>query len=125
NLLFWSGMTLSQTNFEYPKTEKRDSSANYFGKTIQDPYKWLEDDMSDETKEWVKTQNKFTFSYLDKIELRAGIKDRLASLWDYEKVGSPFKEGGIDYFYKNNGLQNQYVLYRIIHGKEEVFLDPN
>ena len=111
--------------FDYPKTEKRDSSAVYFGQKVEDPYKWLEDDMSAETAEWVTEQNKFTFDYLDKISYRKKIKSRLSELWDYEKLSSPFIEGGVTYYYKNDGLQNQYVMYRKMDDKEEVFLDPN
>jgi prolyl oligopeptidase len=113
------------TQFRYPKTEKRDSSATYFGTKVEDPYKWLEDDMSEETAAWVKAQNEFTFEYLNKISYRAKIKERLSELWDYEKKGAPFVEGGRTFLYKNDGLQNQYVLCQIIDGKEEVFLDPN
>jgi prolyl oligopeptidase len=113
------------TQFRYPKTEKRDSSATYFGTKVEDPYKWLEDDMSEETAAWVKAQNEFTFEYLNKISYRAKIKERLSELWDYEKKGAPFVEGRRTFLYKNDGLQNQYVLCQIIDGKEEVFLDPN
>ena len=123
--VFFVCLSFGQGKFDYPKTEKRDSSATYFGTKVEDPYKWLEDDMSDETAEWVKAQNEFTFGYLDQIEMRDKIKKRLSELWDYEKVGAPFMEGGIKYYYKNDGLQNQYVLYREVEGKEEVFLDPN
>lgn len=124
SFLLLSG-SFAQGKFNYPKTEKRDSSDTYFGTKVQDPYRWLEDDMSKETADWVKAQNKFTFDYLSQIEMRDGIKKRLSELWDYEKIGSPFIEGGIKYYYKNDGLQNQYVLYREVNGKEEVFLDPN
>lgn len=110
---------------EYPKTEKRDSFSMYFGTKVEDPYRWLEDDLSAETAEWVKVQNKVTVDYLSKIESRDMIRQRLESIWNYEKVGAPFTEGGVSYFYKNDGVQNQYVLYRIKDGKEEVFLDPN
>ena len=111
---------------EYPETLKRDSSAKYFGTLVQDPYKWLEDDMSEETKDWVIRQNTFTFGYLEKITFREKLKDRLTKLWNYEKVGAPFKENGVTYFYKNDGLQNQYVLYsQDDNGVEKVFLDPN
>ena len=110
----------------YPETKKVDSVNVYFGDTIQDPYRWLEDDNSEETKAWVKAQNEVTFGYLDKIPFRKQIKERLEKLWNYEKISAPFKEGNYTYFYKNNGLQNQSVLYRKDkNGKEEVFLDPN
>jgi prolyl oligopeptidase len=109
----------------YPQTEKRDSFSTYFGTKIEDPYRWLEDDLSEETAEWVKAQNKVTFDYLSKIDSREMIRKRLEAIWNYEKVSAPFKEGGVKYFYKNDGVQNQYVIYRIKDGKEEVFLDPN
>ena len=110
----------------YPETKKTDTVDVYFGDSIQDPYRWLEDDNSEETKAWVKSQNEVTFSYLDKIPFRKQIKERLEKLWNYEKISAPFKEGDYTYFYKNDGLQNQSVLYRKDkNGKQEVFLDPN
>jgi prolyl oligopeptidase len=113
-------------NIEYPKTEKRDCTQTYFGTEVQDPYKWLEDDRSKETENWVKEQNKFTFDYLNNISYRDKLKSRLADLWDYEKVGAPFVEGDATYIYKNDGLQNQYVIYSKREGQDEkVFLDPN
>jgi prolyl oligopeptidase len=114
---------------EYAETKKVDTITNYFGVEVKDPYRWLEDDRSKETEDWVKAQNVSTFGYLDNIPYRNEIKERLENLWDYEKVGSPFKEGDYTYFYKNNGLQNQYVIYRFKTGESpdnaEVFLDPN
>lgn len=110
----------------YPTTKKVDTVDTYFGTEVQDPFRWLEDDRSPETEAWVKEQNAATFGYLDKIPFREDLKNRLEKLWNYEKVGSPFKEGDYTYFYKNNGLQNQYVVYRKKEsGEEEVFLDPN
>lgn len=110
----------------YPQTKKVDTTNVYFGETIADPYFWLEDDRSAETEAWVKAENEVTFGYLDKIPFRKQIKERLEKLWNYEKVSAPFKEGNYTYFYKNDGLQNQSVLYRKDEsGKEEVFLDPN
>lgn len=110
----------------YPATQKVDTVDTYFGTEVKDPYRWLEDDRSPETEAWVKQQNATTFGYLDKIPFREDLKSRLEKLWNYEKVGSPFKEGAYTYFYKNNGLQNQYVVYRKKgDGPEEVFLDPN
>ncbi|KAB7528571.1 prolyl oligopeptidase family serine peptidase [Flagellimonas olearia] len=110
----------------YPTTQKVDTVDTYFGTEVKDPYRWLEDDRSPETEAWVKQQNASTFGYLDKIPFREDLKNRLEKLWNYEKVGSPFKEGVYTYFYKNNGLQNQYVVYRKKgDGPEEVFLDPN
>lgn len=110
----------------YPETKKVDTVDTYFGNQVKDPYRWLEDDMSEETGNWVKGQNKITFGYLDSIPFRDDFKNRLEKLWNYEKLGSPFKEGDYTYFYKNDGLQNQYVVYRKKEGEEaEVFIDPN
>lgn len=110
----------------YPETKQVDTITNYFGTDVKDPYRWLEDDKSDETAAWVESQNKVTFGYLDKIPYREQLKNRLEKQWNYEKVSRPFKEGDYTYFYKNDGLQNQYVVYRK-KGDEaaEVFLDPN
>lgn len=114
-------------NLKYPNTKKVDSVDTYFGIKIQDPFRWLEDDRSPETENWVKEQNKTTFNYLDKIPFRKELKKRLEQLWNFEKLGSPFKEGDYIYFFKNDGLQNQNVLYRKKgdDGQAEVFLDPN
>ena len=113
----------------YPSTKKVDTITNYFGTQVKDPYRWLEDDMSQQTAQWVEKQNKTTFDYLEEIPFREALKQRLTSLWNYEKVGAPFKEGDYSYFYKNDGLQNQYVIYRYKTGQDpqgaEVFLDPN
>ncbi|MEM1258103.1 MAG: prolyl oligopeptidase family serine peptidase [Bacteroidota bacterium] len=110
----------------YPTTAKVDTVDTYFGTDVPDPFRWLEDDMSPETEAWVKEQNQVTFGYLDKIPFRSALKNRLEKLWNYEKLGSPFKEGDYAYFYKNDGLQNQYVVYRKKgDAEEEVFLDPN
>ncbi|WP_298893776.1 prolyl oligopeptidase family serine peptidase [uncultured Psychroserpens sp.] len=113
----------------YPETKKVDTVTNYFGTDVKDPYRWLEDDRSEETESWVKSQNEATYGYLDNIPYREELKDRLTKLWNYEKVGAPFKEGDYTYFYKNDGLQNQYVIYRHKTGADpstaSVFLDPN
>ncbi len=110
----------------YPETKKVDIADTYYGKKVPDPYRWLEDDRSADTKAWVDAENKVTQGYLSKIPYRTDIKKRLETLWNYEKYTAPFKEGDYTYFYKNNGLQNQYVLYRQKDGDgAEVFLDPN
>jgi prolyl oligopeptidase len=110
----------------YPPTKTVLQTDTYFGETVSDPYRWLEADTADDTKDWVKKQNEVTNQYLSKIPYRADIKKRLTELWNYEKYTAPFKAGEYTYFSKNNGLQNQYVLYRQKAGKEpEVFLDPN
>lgn len=116
----------SVTQLAYPSTNKDATVDTYFGTDVADPYRWLEDDRSDETEDWVKRQNKVTFDYLNKIPYRNALADRLEELWNYEKISSPFSEGGYTYFYKNDGLQNQSVVYRSKSGGEpEVFLDPN
>ena len=113
-------------NLKYPTTEKRVVIDSYFGTDIQDPYRWLEDDLSEETMDWVNNQNKTTFNYLNSIPFKRNIKKRLEQIWNYEKRTSPFNEGDYTYYYKNNGLQNQYVVYRKKDSEdEEVFLDPN
>lgn len=117
---------LSSQNISYPTTQKKPVKDNYFGKEVIDNYRWLENDLSEETAQWVSAQNKVTFSYLSKIPFRDKIKSRMEKLWNFERISAPFKEGNYTYFYKNNGLQNQSVLYRIDkNGKEEIFLDPN
>lgn len=113
-------------DLDYPNTKKIEFSDTYFDKEIKDPYRWLEDDLSAETESWVIEQNKITFGYLDRISFKRKIERKIEDLWDYEKYSSPFKEGDYIYFYKNDGLQNQSVLYRRKADEEtEVFLDPN
>ena len=113
----------------YPETTEIEHSDTYFGTEVKDPYRWLEDDRSPETESWVKTQNEVTGNYLDNIPYREELKERLSKLWNYEKVGAPFIEGDYTYFYKNDGLQNQYVIYRYKNEADpntaEIFLDPN
>ena len=119
---------IKQRNIEvnYPETTKTPVTDTYFGEEIVDNYRWLEDDRSTATETWVKAENEVTFDYLSKIPYREQIKERLTELWNYEKIGSPFTEGDYTYFYKNNGLQNQSVLFRKKGDAEaEVFLDPN
>ncbi len=117
-----------QTNFtgKYPDTKKGTQTDEYFGTKVSDPYRWLEDDRSEETKNWVVEENKVTSDYIARIPFRDAIKNRLTELWNYAKYTAPFKEGAYTYFYKNDGLQNQSVLYRQVGNAEpEVFLDPN
>ena len=112
--------------FNYPPTKEEVVEDDYFGTKVADPYRWLEDDKSAETAQWVKEQSQFTSDYLKAIPYLSTIKDQLSKLWNYEKAGAPFVEGDYTYYYKNNGLQDQSVLYRKDKdGKEEVFLDPN
>lgn len=121
--------TLKTITVDYPKTNKIVITDTIFGEAVEDPYRWLEDDRSKETESWVKSQNEATFGYLDNIPYREELKERLTKLWNYEKIGSPFKEGDYTYFYKNDGLQNQYVIYRYKTSEDpstaDVFLDPN
>jgi prolyl oligopeptidase len=118
--------SFGQQKNKYPLTRKGDKIDVYFETKVADPYRWLEDDRSIETSDWVKAQNQVTFGYLSTIPYRNTIKERMEKLWNYEKVSAPFKEGKYTYYYKNNGLQNQSVLYRKdASGNEELFLDPN
>ncbi len=111
---------------KYPETRKVSHTDSYFGTEVADPYRWLEDDRAEDTKDWVQREVKFTQDYLSKIGFREQIRTQLKDLWNYEKIGAPFKEGDYTYFYKNDGLQAQSVLYRTDrNGKTEVFLDPN
>jgi prolyl oligopeptidase len=117
---------MSQNKMQYPTTKKGQVTDTYFDTKVADPYRWLEDDRSEETGSWVKEQNRLTYDYLSKIPYRDALKSRLEKLWNYEKISAPFKEGNFTYYYKNNGLQNQSVLYRKdAKGEESVFLDPN
>lgn len=113
----------------YPDTRKDTVVDQFFGQEVPDPYRWLEDDLSEETARWVKAQNEVTFGYLNEIPFRDSLENRLTELWNYEKVGAPFIRGAYTYFYRNDGLQNHYVIYRYANGatidQAEVFLDPN
>lgn len=111
----------------YPATRKTDTVDTYFDNKIADPYRWLEDDRSEETAEWVKVQNTFTYNYLSKIPFRDKIKERLTQLWNFEKRSVPFKKKEYYFFYKNDGIQNQSVLYvqQGLTGTPKVLLDPN
>jgi prolyl oligopeptidase len=119
--------SFAQTKIEYPATKKVEQTDDYHGTKISDPYRWLEDDNSAETKAWVEAQNKVTFGYLNQIPERATIKARLTELWNYEKYSAPFKEGNKYFYSKNDGLQNQSVLYVAdsTTDKGRVLLDPN
>jgi prolyl oligopeptidase len=116
-----------QAQLKYPVTKKESVVDDYSGVKVQDPYRWLEDDNSEETKEWVQQQNKVTFDYLSKIPYREKIRKRLEEIWNYPKYGAPFRKGNFYYFTKNDGLQNQAVWYRQkdVAGKAEIFIDPN
>jgi prolyl oligopeptidase len=114
-------------SFVYPSSRKADQVDDYHGTKVADPYRWLENPDSEETKAWVEEQNQITFSYLGEIPVREQIKQRLTQLWNYEKYGSPFKEGDRYFYFKNDGLQNQSVLYTLtsLDAEPTVLLDPN
>jgi prolyl oligopeptidase len=127
SILFLFMTMLCTAQINYPLSEKTNQQDNYFGTIVKDPYRWLEDDNSKETKEWVTEQNKVTEEYLLNIPFRNKVKERLTELWNYPKYEAPFRKGEFLYFYKNDGLQNQDVLYRQkgLGGYPEVFIDPN
>ena len=122
-------MTACQTQpkLSYPETAREDVTDNYFGTEVAEPYRWLENDTSAATGEWVIAQNELTYSYLDNIKFRPALKERLTKIFDYPKYGSPFKKNDKYYFFKNDGLQNQSVLYSqaSLDAEPEVLLDPN
>jgi prolyl oligopeptidase len=111
----------------YPETKKTDHADEYWGETVADPYRWLEDDYAEETKAWVEAQNEVTFAYLEQIPFREQIRQRLEEVWNYERISAPNTYGDYQYYYRNDGLQNQSILYRRKgpEGNEELFLDPN
>ena len=101
----------STAKLNYPLARKTNVVDDYHGVKVADPYRWLEDDNAPETKAWVQAENKVTFGYLERIPDRLAIKERLTKLWNYERYGAPFKQGGRYFYSKNDGLQNQNVLY--------------
>ena len=117
----------NKQKIDYPDTKKVDQTDVYFGTKIEDPYRWLENDTSKETEDWVIAQNKVTFDYLAKIPFRENIKSRLTDLWNYAKISTPFKKGGYYFYFKNEGLQNQSVMYiqDDLDSEPRVILDPN
>ena len=118
---------MSSQGLSYPPTRQGQQSDIYHGIEVKDPYRWLEDPDSEETKAWVREQNQVTTDYLSQISSREGIKSRLTELWNYEKYSSPFKRGERYFYFKNDGLQNQSVLYTLqsLDGEPSVLLDPN
>ena len=112
---------------QYPETKKVDQTDNYFGTAVADPYRWLEDDRAEDTEAWVEAQNEVTFGYLNNIPFRDALRDRFTELWNYPRYSAPVKEGENYFFYKNDGLQNQAVLYiqKSLTDTPEVFIDPN
>ena len=117
----------SDPKIVYPESKKVDQVDDYFGTKVADPYRWLEDETSAETKAWVDEQNKLTFGYLDRIPYREKLKARLTELFNYPRISAPFRRGDTYFFTKNDGLQNQSVYYiqKGVNGTPEVFLDPN
>ena len=116
-----------QSSFTYPECAKVDVVDDYHGTKVPDPYRWLEDDMSDETAAWVKAQNEVTFSYLEQIPFRNALRERMTDIWNYPKMGTPDKEGEYYFYDYNTGLQNQDIIYmrKNLESEGEVFLDPN
>ncbi len=116
-----------EKKINYPETRKSDQEDSYFGTVVKDPYRWLEDDQSEETGAWVKSQNELTFAWLEKIPFRKKVQSRIEDLWNYERHGLPFRKAGKYYFDRNDGLQNQSVYYvqDSLNGEPRVFIDPN
>jgi prolyl oligopeptidase len=117
----------AQTKLKYPETPKSDQTDVYFGTSVADPYRWLENNDSQEVADWVEAENKVTFEYLDRIPYRTKVMERLTELYDYPKIGAPSRRGEWFIFSKNDGLQNQSVFYiqKGLNGKPELLLDPN
>ncbi|MBD2143538.1 prolyl oligopeptidase family serine peptidase [Anabaena sp. FACHB-1250] len=120
-------MSNCKTSFSYPALSKIDQTDNYYGTVVADPYRTLENPDTQETKAWVEAQNQVTFTYLNEIPAREDIKQRLTKLWDYEKYGTPFKQSNNYFYFKNDGLQNQSVLYTLptLDAQPRVLLDLN
>lgn len=118
---------MTNKKIEYPVATKEQTMDIYFGVEVADPYRWLEDETSEATQNWIKEENKVTAAYISQIPFRDKLKERLTALNNYEKIGSPFKKNGKYYFYKNDGLQNQSILYvkDNLEGEARVVLDPN
>ena len=123
----FSGCSPKHEKFQYPVAAMEQVTDNYFGTTVADPYRWLEDDTTKAVAAWVEAQNSVTQAYLERIPFREQLKQRLTELTDYEKIGMPFKKHGKYYYFKNDGLQNQSVLYvkETLDGEVSILLDPN
>ena len=126
-LLFMTSCVESIKHLDYPQAKKVDTVDTYFGHEVADPYRWLEDDNSEETALWVEAENKVTHDYLSKIPFREDLETRLTEIWNYPKYGVPFKKGDNYFFFKNNGIQNQSVLYITddLEKQATVLLNPN
>ena len=122
-------LVAQEKSFVYPKTHTVDQTDDFHGTSVADPYRWLEDDVrtSKDVAAWVEAQNKLTFGYLASIPQRETIVKRMTELWNYEKIGAPFRRGGRYYFSRNDGLQNQNVLWmqETLESEPSVLLDPN
>lgn len=126
-IVMMSSCTTHQESILYPETLKGEQKDVYFGTEIADPYRWLEDDNSKETAAWVAAQNAVTNDYLKNIPYREALRNRLETIWNFPRTGVPFKRGGRYYFFKNDGLQNQSVLYvqENLDAESQIMLDPN
>jgi prolyl oligopeptidase len=120
-------ITPASHSLVYPPSPKVDQVDDYHGVEVADPYRWLEDPDSDESRQWIEAQNQVTFTYLNDIPVRESLKQRLTQLWNYEKYGIPFKRENRYFYFKNDGLQNQSVLYTLpkLDAEPRVLLDPN
>jgi prolyl oligopeptidase len=121
------GCSVKNEKIQYPTAERQEVTDDYFGTAVPDPYRWMEDDTTEKVAEWVEAENRVTQAYLDRIPFRERLRQRLTDLTNYEKIGMPFKKHGKYYYYKNDGLQNQSVLYvkETLDGEPSVLLDPN
>jgi len=119
--------TEKTSGFNYPASKKADQTDDYHGTKVADPYRWLEDGNGEDTRAWIEAQNSLTQGFLGQIPARATIRQRLSQLWNYERYSVPFKEGGRYFYTRNDGLQNQAVLYTLKHPGDapRVLLDPN
>ena len=125
--LFSLLISCGESQLDYPEAKRGEQVDDYHGIQVADPYRWLEELDGEETKEWVEAQNKLSRPYLEKIPQRTAIKERLTQLWNYERYGIPFKEGGKYFYTKNDGLQNQSVLYvaASLDAEPRILIDPN
>src|SRR5690554_3887173 len=125
--VFILGTSCNRSKVEYPKTQKGDVVDNYFGTDVPDPYRWLEDDQSEDVASWVNAQNEVTFNYLNQIPFRDALKNRLSEIWNYTTVSTPFMKAGKIFTFKREGLQNQAVLYiqDSFDDEPRVLIDPN
>ena len=126
-MALYAMISCTNSKIQYPQTLKEEVTDEYFGTVVDDPYRWLEDDNSEQTAQWVTAQNEVTFAYLENLPFRDQINNRLTELWNFPRYGTPFKKAGKYFYYKNDGLQNQSVLYiaESLDAEPAVLLDPN